>query len=266
MSGGIAPVLEVPDLSVALGGRDVIAALSCTLDAGTVVGLVGPNGSGKSTFLKAIMRLLPYRGCVRYSGQALDGMAVTLRARSIAYLPQDGEINWPIAVEDVVMLGREPYRSGLAPPSQEDIEAVEAALRAMDLMDVRKRSARTLSGGERSRVLMARALAQQTPLLLADEPTTGLDPAHQIGLMETFRGMARQGKTVLASLHDLALAAQWCDRLLLLHDGRIVSEGPARDVLTPAALRQVYGVEAYFGDSPSGRVVVPIARTPRGEP
>jgi iron complex transport system ATP-binding protein len=113
---------------------------------------------------------------------------------------------------------------------------------------------------------MARALAQQTPLLLADEPTTGLDPAHQIGLMETFRGLARDGKTVLASLHDLALAAQWCDRLLLLHEGRIVSAGPARDVLTPAALRHVYGVEAYFGDSPAGRIVVPIARTPRGEP
>jgi iron complex transport system ATP-binding protein len=260
MSGAAAPVLEVSDLSVALGGRDVIQALSCTLEAGAVVGLIGPNGSGKSTLLKAVLNLLPYRGSIRFAGTELDGMAAKVRARRLAYLPQDGELIWPIAVEDVVMLGRAPYRSGLAPPSDEDAAAVEAALRAMDLMAVRKRSARMLSGGERSRVLMARALAQQTPLLLADEPTTGLDPAHQIGLMETFRGMAREGKTVLASLHDLALAAQWCDRLLLLHEGRIVSAGAAQEVLTPSALKQVYGVEAFFGESPAGRIVVPIAR------
>ncbi len=261
MSGAPSPVLEVSDLSVALGGRDVIQALSCTLEAGTVVGLIGPNGSGKSTFLKAVLSLLPYRGSIRLAGTNLNDMAAKVRARCLAYLPQDGEVIWPIAVEDVVMLGRAPYRSGLAPPSDEDAAAVEAALRAMDLMAVRKRSARMLSGGERSRVLMARALAQQTPLLLADEPTTGLDPAHQISLMETFRVMAREGKAVLASLHDLALAAQWCDRLLLLHEGRIVSAGSAQEVLTPSALKQVYGVEAFFGDSPAGRVVVPIART-----
>jgi iron complex transport system ATP-binding protein len=255
-----APVLEVSDLSVALGGRDVINALSCSLQAGTVVGLIGPNGSGKSTFLKAILSLLPYRGSIRFSGQDLAGMAAKARAKCIAYLPQDGEVIWPIAVDDVVMLGRAPYRSGLAPPSAADSAAVEAALIAMDLVAVRKRSARMLSGGERSRVLMARALAQHTPLLLADEPTTGLDPAHQIGLMETFRNMAREGKTVLASLHDLALAAQWCDRLLLLHEGRIVSAGAAQEVLTPSALKQVYGVEAFFGESPAGRIVVPIAR------
>lgn len=256
-----APILEVSDLSVSLGGRDVIDTLSCSLQAGTVVGLIGPNGSGKSTLLRAILSLLPYRGSIRFAGQDLCGMAAKARARSLAYLPQDGEVIWPIAVEDVVMLGRAPYRSGLAPPSDEDAAAVEAALAAMDLLDVRRRSARMLSGGERSRVLMARALAQQTPLLLADEPTTGLDPAHQIGLMETFQALAGEGKTVLASLHDLALAAQWCDRLLLLHEGRIVLAGTAQEVLTPSALERVYGVEAFFGESRAGRVVVPIART-----
>lgn len=261
MSGAATPVLDVSDLSVALGGRDVIDALSCTLEAGTVVGLIGPNGSGKSTLLKAVLGLLPVRGSIRFCGQNLASMGAKTRAQCLAYLPQDGEVIWPIAVEDVVMLGRAPYRSGLAPPSQEDATAVERALIDMDLLAVRKRSARMLSGGERSRVLMARALAQKTPLLLADEPTTGLDPAHQIGLMETFRAMAREGKTVLASLHDLALAAQWCDRLLLLHEGKIVHAGTAAEVLTPSALARVYGVEAFFGDSRAGRVVVPIART-----
>jgi iron complex transport system ATP-binding protein len=255
------PILEVSDMSVALGGREVIDALSCSLQAGTVVGLIGPNGSGKSTFLKAILSLLPYRGSILLSAQDVAGMDTKARARCLAYLPQDGEVIWPIAVEDVVMLGRAPYRSGLAPPSEADAAAVEAALIAMDLVAVRKRSARMLSGGERSRVLMARALAQDTPLLLADEPTTGLDPAHQIALMETFRAMAGEGKTVLASLHDLALAAQWCDLLLLLHEGRIVLAGTAQEVLTPSALENVYGVEAYFGQSRAGRVVVPIART-----
>ncbi len=261
MTGAAAPVLNVSYLSVALGGRDVIDSLSCTLEAGTVVGLIGPNGSGKSTFLKAVLNLLPYRGSVHYSGQDLTGVSAKARAHWLAYLPQDGEVIWPISVEDVVMLGRAPYRSGLAPPSEADAAAVEAALVAMDLLAVRKRSARMLSGGERSRVLMARALAQQTPVLLADEPTTGLDPAHQISLMETFRAMAREGKTVLASLHDLALAAQWCDRLLLLHHGRIVLAGTAQQVLTPSALAQVYGVEAFFGESRAGLVVVPIAQT-----
>jgi len=131
----------------------------------------------------------------------------------------------------------------------------------MDLEDFRHRSARALSGGERARVLIARALAQETPMLLADEPTAGLDPAHQIALMATFRDMAKQGRSVLTSLHDLALAAQWCDRLLLLDQGGIAAAGAPRDVLTPDNLKRVYGVTAYFGDSEHGPIIVPVART-----
>ena len=253
--------LDVSGLSVALGGRAVIDNLSCELKAGSFVGLIGPNGSGKSTLLKAIVGVLPSRGSLRVFGDDLSGMKEKERSRCLSYLPQEGELIWPIAVEDVVMLGRAPYRSGFAPPSDTDIAAVEAALQSMDLVGLRGRSARALSGGERSRVLMARALAQNTPLLLADEPTTGLDPAHQIALMEKFRSMARNGQTVLASLHDLALAAQWCDSLLLLHDGKISFSGMSKDVLTPPALAQIYGVEAFFGESRIGPVVVPIART-----
>jgi iron complex transport system ATP-binding protein len=131
----------------------------------------------------------------------------------------------------------------------------------MDLEDFRHRSARALSGGERARVLIARALAQETPILLADEPTAGLDPAHQIGLMGTFRDMARSGRSVLTSMHDLALAAQWCDRLLLLDAGRIAAAGDPRQVLTTENLARVYGVTAYFGDSEQGPVIVPVAKT-----
>lgn len=258
-----APVaaFDISELSVALGGRDVIDRLSCKIAPGTFVGLIGPNGSGKSTLLKAILGLLPSRGSISILGDDLAALPEAGRARRVSYLPQDGELIWPIAVEDVVMLGRSPYRSGFSPPSDADRAAVDTALAAMDLLNLRTRSARALSGGERSRVLMARALAQETPLMLADEPTTGLDPAHQLALMETFKAMARNGRTVLASLHDLALAAQWCDALLLLHNGQIVLSGDPKTVLTASALAEVYGVEAFFGQSSAGLVVVPIART-----
>ncbi|MEQ8823320.1 MAG: ABC transporter ATP-binding protein [Filomicrobium sp.] len=253
-------LLNVEKLSVHLGKRQVVEDLSFDLDAGECVGLIGPNGSGKSTLMKALMGLLPSKGAARIGGHDLFAIAGQERARRIAYLPQEQQVVWPISVEALVMLGRAPYRSGFAPPSPDDVAAVEEAIVAMDLVELRHRSARELSGGERARVLIARTLAQQTPLLFADEPTAGLDPAHQIALMETFCAMANNGRTVLACLHDLALAAQWCDRLLLLDEGRILAAGAPLDVLTPENLSTVYGVSAFFADSDHGPVVVPVRR------
>ena len=254
------PHLSVSNLSVALGRRQVIADFSCDVDRGMFVGLIGPNGSGKSTLLRAVMGLVGSMGRVELAGADLLGMSPGERAKLIAYLPQDGHVVWPIAVEDLVMLGRAPHRTGFTPPSDADRGAVETALAAMDLGDLRHRSAAELSGGERARALIARALAQDTPVLIADEPTAGLDPSHQIALMETFRDKAHEGRTVIASLHDLALAAQWCDRLILLDGGAIVATGAPSEVLTAEVLKAVYGVEAFFGQSPEGPVVVPIAR------
>ncbi|MEM8628036.1 MAG: ABC transporter ATP-binding protein [Pseudomonadota bacterium] len=252
--------LSVSGLSVSLGRRQIISDLSYSFEPGTFCGLIGPNGSGKSTLLKAIMGLLTSAGTVAFDGHDLRQHSAQARAKLLAYLPQDGEIVWPIAVEDLVMLGRAPYRSGFAPPGERDLAAVAQALTAMDLDDKRTRSAKQLSGGEQARVLIARALAQETPVLIADEPTAGLDPAHQIALMETLRDAARAGRTVIASLHELALAAQWCDRLVLLQEGAIVASGQPCDVLTAEALASVYGVEAHFATSSAGPVVLPIAR------
>lgn len=254
------PHLNVTNLSVAFGQRQIISDLSCTIARGSFVGLIGPNGSGKSTLLKAAMGLITATGRVALDGDDFVAMPVRERAKRVAYLPQDGEVVWPLAVEDLVMLGRAPHRTGFAAPTDVDRMAVETALATMDLMTLRRRSARELSGGERARVLIARALAQDTPVLIADEPTAGLDPSHQIALMETFRSKTREGRTVIASLHDLALAAQWCDQLILLNNGGIVATGPPAEVLTADVLASVYGVEAHFGQSRLGPVVVPIAR------
>ncbi len=254
------PFLDISGLSVRLGRRQVIDGLSCAIGRGELVGLIGPNGSGKTTLLRAIMGLVACGGTIRLGGADLRAMPETARAKLLAYLPQDGEVVWPMAVADLVMLGRAPHRSGFAPPSPADKAAVERALAAMDLTGFETRFARELSGGERARVLIARALAQDTPVLVADEPTAGLDPSHQIALMETFRAMAQQGRTVLASLHELAIAAQWCDRLVLLDRGRIAAMGAPSDVLTEQTLSAVYGIEAFFGASRAGPVIVPIAR------
>ena len=255
-----AQVLELSNLSVSLGGRTVVDGLSCSLESGSFVGLIGPNGSGKSTLLKAVMGLLPCVGQVMLNGENFLDRPPKERAQLVAYLPQDGQVVWPIAVEDLVMLGRAPHRSGFSPPTDADNNAVESALAAMDMGKLRRRSARELSGGEKARALIARTLAQDTAVLIADEPTAGLDPYHQIALMEIFCAKAREGRTVLASLHDLALAAQWCDQLILINDGAIVAAGTPEAVLTADVLASVYGVEAYFGQSRQGLVVAPIAR------
>lgn len=252
--------LEVQDLTVRLGPRTVLADLSLSVAAGECVGLIGPNGAGKSTLLRAIMGLTRAAGTVRLGDGDVVAMDERARARAIAYLPQETHVAWPLTVAALVMLGRAPFRSGFAPPTEADHAAVEAALAVMDLHHLRDRSVLALSGGERSRVLIARALAQDTHVLLADEPTTGLDPAHQIALMETFRALVGRGRSVLVSLHDLALAAQWCDRLVLMDRGAVVASGRPDEVLTPDTLAAVYGVRAHFGESSRGLVIVPTGR------
>ena len=249
------PLLRLENLTVSLGGRPVVEDVSLTVAAGECVGLIGPNGAGKSTLMRAALGLIPAEG--RSSLAALGPGARALRA---AWLPQTREIAWPLSVEAVVTLGRTPHRRRAAPLSAADCRAVEAALRRMELIELRTRPATELSGGEQARVLIARVLAQETPLILADEPTAALDPAHQIATLELFRSLAEEGRAVLVSLHDLGLAARWCTRLVLLDRGRIVADGAPRAVLTPARLAAVYGVEAHIAETPAGLVVQPLRR------
>ncbi len=247
-------LLALDRMEVTLGGRAVVTGASLTVAAGELVGLVGPNGAGKTTLLRGAL------GLARATGSSLAAMGPGDRARHVAFLPQAREIAWPVSVAALVALGRMAHPTD----ARRDAAAVAAALGRMGLGAFANRDATQLSGGEQARVLIARALAQETPLVLADEPVAGLDPAGQIGVMDVFRELAREGRGLLVSLHDLGLAARLCDRVVAMAGGRIVADGPPRDVLTPALLAEVFGVRAYFADTPDGPVLVPIAATSSG--
>lgn len=254
-------LLDIAALSVRLGGRAVVDQVSLRVDHGEIVGLVGPNGAGKSSLLRGAMGLTRAAGEIRLGGDPIGTLTPAERARRVAYLPQERAIAWPLAVKHLVALGRTPHRAPGAGWTPDDHAAVAAAMRATDVAAMADRPASTLSGGERARVLIARALAQETPLLLADEPTEGLDPAHQLALMETFAELGKRGSGVLVSLHDLGLAARWCTRLIVLEQGRLIAEGPPAATLSDALLRNVYGVDAFRAATDDGPVVLPIRRT-----
>jgi len=248
-----AALLTLRDFSVARGPCDVLRDVSLTLDAGECVGLVGPNGAGKTTLMRAALGLMPSRG--HSSLAALDRLA---RARTVAWLPQQREIAWPVSVETLIALGRNPHRAPGYALTPDDNKAINHAITRMGLESFRNRAANQLSGGEQARVLIARALAQETPLLMADEPAAGLDPASQITLMTLFAEQAAAGHAVLASMHDLGLAARHCTRLLVLHRGQLVADGPPEAVLTADLLAEVFQISAHFAQTPQGPVFQPL--------
>jgi iron complex transport system ATP-binding protein len=233
-------VLAIRDLGVTLGGHRILSGIALDIRAGELVGLIGPNGAGKSTLLKAVAGLLPHTGTIALFGRSdLDRQE---RARRLAYLPQNGQVHWPLAAREVVALGRLPHRPPFVGPSAADHAAVERALAEAHASDFAARTIDTLSGGERGRVLLARALAGTPELLLADEPTAALDPRHQLHIMARLGACAAGGVAVIAVLHDLALAARSCPRLVLLDRGRVVADGSPDSVLTPDRLARVYGI------------------------
>ena len=246
-------LLSIRNLFAARGPCDVLHDISLGVDAGEFIGLLGPNGAGKTTLMRAALGLMPARG--ESSLATLDRRA---RARAVAWLPQAREIAWPVDVETVITLGRAPHLSPGQRPGAADRQAVDAAIALMGLDGFRARSATQLSGGEQARVLIARALAQQTPLLMADEPTAGLDPASQIGLMELFARTAQQGRAVVASLHDLGLAVRHCSRVVVLDRGRIAADGPPASVLTPELLARVFHITAHYAKGPDGPIFQPL--------
>ncbi len=254
----MAPLLQIRNLVAALSGRTVLHGVDCTVAAGEFVGLIGPNGAGKSTLLRAALGLLPASGVVTIAGRDSAALRARDRARLAAYLPQERDIAWPMTVQTLVGLGREPYRSALAPAGRQDEAAVSEAMARMQIENLATRRATELSGGERARALIARALAQQAPLLLADEPTAGLDPSHQIALMRIFSDLAAEGHGVLASMHDLGLAGRWCHRLILIDHGRVIADGAPAEVLTLARLREIYGVEAFRMETADGLLLLPL--------
>ncbi len=250
------PLLATRNLTVHLAQRPVIDNLSLEICAGELVGLIGPNGAGKSTLLRSLAGLIPSAGDMTVSGRSGADLTLAERAALMAYVPQEHEIVWPMSVERLVGLGRVPHAGAFAlRRGENDRRAVRQAMERMDVARFAARPATALSGGEKARVLIARALAQETPILIADEPAAGLDPAHQIALMRTFRSLAAEGRAVVATLHDLGLAARWCTRLVLLNNGVIAADGLPQEVLTEKTMADVYGIRAYFGTAAGGPVV-----------
>ena len=241
-------LLSLHDLSVTLRGRNVFSGITLEIGAREVVGLIGPNGAGKTSLMRAALGLIPSGG-----RSSLSRLTPQQRAKTVAWMPQAREIAWPVKVEDLVALGRLPHGDHARDP-------VEAAIAKMGLEGLRKRRATNLSGGEQARALLARALAQETPLLMADEPTAGLDPAHQIATMEVFGALAAEGHGVLLSLHDIGLAARHCTRLVMLAEGRLLADGPPEEVLTDALLARGFGITAYHAQTPDGPVFQPMHR------
>lgn len=243
-------LLCLENLTVRRGLCPVVENVTLTVAEGEFVGLIGPNGAGKTSLMRAALGLLPHEG-----RSSLAQLSPGLRARAAAFLPQGREIAWPLSVEALVALGRGAH---LAAPPDADRRAVDRAIDRMGLQTYRARSATALSGGEQARVLIARALAQDTPLLLADEPVAGLDPEAQLKTMEVFATLAAEGRGVVASIHDLGLAARSCTRLVLMQAGRVVADGPPRAVLSDENLAQVFGVRGFHAETPDGPVFQPM--------
>jgi iron complex transport system ATP-binding protein len=241
-------LLMLDRLSLSRSSTPVLREISLTIAPGECVGLLGPNGAGKSTLMRAAL------GLVQASGQSsLARLRPAERAAQVAWLPQAREIAWPVSVAHLVSLG------AMARGRAGDHPSVAAAIARMGLEPFRNRVATALSGGEQARVLLARALAQDTPLLMADEPVAGLDPAQQIRSMRVLRALADEGRGVVVSLHDLGLAARHCTRLLVLHQGALVADGAPEAVLTPELLAGVFDIIAHRADTPEGPSFQPLA-------
>ena len=238
-------MLQVRDVHAGYSGRKVLHGVSLHVDVGEVVALVGPNGAGKTTLLRVISGVLrPQRGQVLWQGKDMLHRPPRARARLVAVVPQSREGPLAFTVEQTVLLGRTPYMGWLGIPGPRDRRALEQALALADLTHLRHRRLFELSGGEQQRVLLARALAQETPLLLLDEPTTHLDLFYQAHFLGRVRRLAREThRAVLIVLHDLNLAALYADRVYLLARGRVFAQGPPTQVFTPARLEAVYGLK-----------------------
>ncbi|TCP61956.1 iron complex transport system ATP-binding protein [Rhodovulum bhavnagarense] len=245
--------LSLSHLSVHRGPCPVVDDVTLEVKPGECVGLIGPNGAGKTTLMRAALGLIAHKG-----DSSIARLSSAERARAAAWLPQMREIAWPVSVETLVGLGRTPHMGPAQRPGPLDRAAIDAALARMELAQFAGRRATALSGGEQARVLIARALAQEAPVLIADEPIAGLDPAHQITTMRIFSDLAAEGRLVLVALHDLGLAARFCTRLVLMHRGRLVADGEPADVLNSDNLARVFGLRAFMAETEDGPVFQPL--------
>jgi iron complex transport system ATP-binding protein len=237
--------LVLEGVTAGYGARVALRGVSLSVAAGEVVGLIGPNGSGKTTAVRVVSRALrPSKGRVLIDGQDPYRLRGRQAARLVAVVPQEAPATFEFTALEVVLMGRSPYLSPLGGGRPEDYRSVRRAMEVAGIHHLADRTLAELSGGEKQRVVLAQALAQDAPVLALDEPTTHLDPRHVVAILETVRALAGEGRAVLAVFHDLNLAASACDRLVALDEGGVVADGRPEEVITPGFLRAVYGVEA----------------------
>ncbi len=262
-------LLEVKEVGFAYRDRPVLHGVSFALHPHEVVGLVGPNGSGKSTLLRLLLGMFQvYRGDVILAGMPIRTLSRKELAKHAALVPQDTAIDVAFSVRDVVAMGRNPYLGRFRPETSADVEIIQWALATTETDRFADRPINTLSGGERQRVIMARALAQQPRIFLLDEPTANLDLVHQLEILALVRTVVQEGRCALIALHDLALAVRFCDRIILLSEGKIVAHGKPEEVITEEHLATYFSIHAKIRrDTETGAMLLlPLAPTRLSDP
>ncbi len=253
--------LTTQRVTVSLGGREVLNAVDFGANRGEIVGLIGPNGAGKTTLLRVLSGLVsPDQGAVALEGIELSSIPRTALAKRIAYLPAEPTVHWPLRVDRLVALGRIPYDEFMRVENTIDASAINNAMTRTDILHLSNRTISSLSSGERTRVLIARALAVEPQVLIADEPVSSLDLYHQLQVMELLQNIAAVDRIVVVVLHDLTMAARFCDRIVVITKGHIVRDGKPSEVLKSDVIKEVYGVETIYTSTSVGEFILPWRR------
>jgi iron complex transport system ATP-binding protein len=247
------PAIQTNNLTFAYKDRPVLDGVSLSVERGEMVGILGPNGSGKTTLLKIFSAVLRGRGDVKVNGRSIETYGKRELSRLFAMVPQESQILFPYTVAEIVLMGRSSYHSPLALEGKKDLEVARASMELTDSLPFSDRYLHELSGGEKQRVIIARALAQEPQILLLDEPSAFLDLKHQVQVFELMRRLNREHTlTIVAALHDLNLAALFFRRLVMLRDGRVYRDGSPKEVLTEKTIEEVYGIQVRVEPDPSG--------------
>ena len=244
--------ITTQQLHAVLGNTEILRGIDFEANKGEFVGIIGPNGSGKSTLLRCLYRVLtPSEGAVFLDGKELSSYRVKESAQKLAVVAQHNYYNFEFSVRDVVMMGRAPHKRALDRDTAEDYQIMRQSLKAVGMQEFEERSFSTLSGGEQQRIILARALAQQTPCLILDEPTNHLDIKYQLWLMDIVKNL---DCTVISAVHDLNIAAMYCDRLYAMKQGKVIAQGTPHELLTPDLIRELYEVDAEVNIDGKGQL------------
>ncbi len=257
-------IMNVRDLSFSYGDTRVLNNVSMDFFQGTFYGIIGPNGCGKSTLLKNLYGYLsPETGNIEIDGMDIAQMKARERSRHIAYVPQETSPGFDFSVFEMVAMGRNPYHSGMASLAKEDMAHIKDAMAETSTLELAAKNINELSGGEKQRVILARAFAQDSDIILMDEPVSMLDINHQVEIMDLARSLAdKKSKTIICVLHDLNLAALYTQHIFIMSDGHVVGAGMPHEVLTEEIITGVYGVDVYVGDNAvtGTKIVIPLSR------